>query len=130
MPRYGARMDLANIDYAPVLLVVVALSLVTVLCAWLILIRIQTLLERNQAHLVSLQQAFLRSEYARMAGESSIMQQEVGAVVAEVRAIAETVSQAVRSGDWDPEHHLRSLDDIEQTASLMKAQLRPPEPTP
>jgi len=78
---------------------------------------------------VALQQAFLRSEYARMAGESSIMQQEVGAVVAEVRAIAETVSQAVRSGDWDPEQHMRSLDSIEQTASLMKAQLRPPRPS-
>ncbi len=107
-------MNWREVNWAEVLVQSIVFVVIAVVVLVLFGMWVQKANSRSEARIVGIQQEFLRSEYARLASESVIYQDELRGLIQEVAQMAKAVRTAVQSPDWDPEEHLDALAVFEE----------------
>lgn len=102
-------MDWNQVNWAQVCVIVIAVVVIVVLVAAYVLMRIEVMVAKARQDLTTQQQQFLRSDYARLAGESELHRQELQGLVSEVASMAAVFKEALQREDWNPEEHLAHL---------------------
>lgn len=114
-----------RVNWAQVGAIVVLVAIIVAILGAIILLKVRTMHEKARRDLVLAHQNFVRSDYARLAGESEVMHSEFRTLVAEVASLARAVREAVSSDEWDPEVHLGALSRLEDEVAAVH---RPPVP--
>lgn len=118
-------MDWNSVNWAQVCVVVAAFAVLTMLGGAVLVTKIEAMHERAKRELTAQHQAFLRGEYARLAGESTIWQGELRSLIGEVHGMALALKDAMASPEWDPEKHLETLSLLDAGASRMSVAMPP-----
>lgn len=89
-------MHFGPVNLSEVLLILAPVALLVVICAVVLWLKVQDMARRTEESLLAFKQQFLQDEYARIASESAVWQQELLDLIREVQKVAGLVKADVR----------------------------------
>lgn len=110
-------MNWSQVNWAQVCAIVALVAVLMILGGIFLVTKIAAMHEKHRMTLRQDRQEWLRSEYARLAGESTIHQAELRNLIGEVHGMAIALKDALSSDTWDPEKHLDILSHLDAEMS-------------
>ena len=114
--------DFDAVNWAEVLAIAVVVAALLFLAVLMLRFFVLAQHARTRASLMEQNRKFLQSEYARLAGESAIYQEELRTLIGEVTGMAKVLKQAVASDEWDPEANLELLNAYDREVTELRRQ--------